>query len=153
VGLNEGAIVDVTVSSVEDFGLLVKFEDKEGVVLVTNLYWDCEGAQKRMLEEFKSGQQIRVKILVITPKQFSGSIKHVHPEEDPWKDPSIYSVGTLHSGVVKLIFDFGGALVRLPNGVDMFVGAPKPGVTLKDRVNVVVTSLDAERQKIEADQV
>jgi ribosomal protein S1 len=151
--LHEDAVIEAVVSSVEQFGILVEFEGKGGVILETNVYWDHEDVHRRMLEEFKPGQKIRAKVLVVAPRQFSASIKHLHPERDPWLDPSIYSVGTIHAGIVKLIFDFGGALVRLPNGVDVFVGAPKPGVTLKDRVNVVVTSLDVERQKIEANQV
>lgn len=151
--LQPGAIIDVVVSSVQEFGVLVKFEDKEGVVLVTNIYWDNDGAQKRMLESFKAGQQLRVKVLGVAPEQFWCSIKHLHPEEDPWWDPSIYVVGAVHEGVVTQMFDDVVALVRLPNGAKVAVEGPRPETKLNDPVSVMITRVDVERQKLQGRQI
>lgn len=150
--LREGSIVDVVVASVEQFGLLVEFESHRGVVLVPNIYWDCVGAQERMFEAFKPGQEVRVKVLVVAPEQFSASIKEVHPEDDPWRDPGIYEQGTKHRGIVRLIFDFGGALVKLEDGPDVIVEKLKPQTSLHDPVDVVINAVDVETQRIWGDQ-
>lgn len=151
--LREGSLIEVVVSSVEDFGLLVDFEGDKGVVLVTDIYWDCVGAHQRMVEAFKPGQKLRVKVLVVTPQQFSASIKDVHPENDPWRDPSVYATGTVHRGVVRLIFDFGGALVKLEGGVDVIVEKLKPETGLYDPASVVIKTVDASTQRIWGEQV
>jgi ribosomal protein S1 len=151
--LREGAIVDVVVASVEQYGVRVKLEDKDGVILVTNIYWDNDGAQKRMYESFQPGQKVRVKVLGATPEQFSCSIKHLHPEQDPWWDPAIYAVGAVHDGVVRLIFDNGAAVVGLPNGAKVVVERLKPGAKLNDPVRVMLTHIDVEKQRIEGRQV
>lgn len=151
--LREGSIVEVMVSSVEDFGLFVEFEGNKGVVLVTNLYWDRVEAHRRMVEEFKAGQRLAVKVLAVTPEQFSASIKHVQPEQDPWRDPGIYATGTTHRGVVRLVFDNGAALVHLENGVDVIVEKLKPQTSLRDRVDVVINAMDVDTQRIWGDQV
>jgi ribosomal protein S1 len=39
--LHEEATVEVMVSSVEDYGVLVELDNNKGVILVTNIYWDC----------------------------------------------------------------------------------------------------------------
>jgi ribosomal protein S1 len=147
--LQSGAIIDVVVSSVEEFGVLVKFEDKQGVVSVTNIYWDNDGAQTRMFESFKAGQQLRVKVLGVAPEQFWCSIKHLRPEEGPWCDPSIYVVGAVHEGVVTHMFDDAAALVRLPNGAKIAVEGPRPEIKLNDQVSVMITRADVEKQKLE----
>jgi ribosomal protein S1 len=152
VELHEDSIVEVVVSSVEHFGLLVEFEGNKGVVLVTNIYWDCVGAQERMFEAFKPGQRLLVKVLVVTPEQFSASIKDVHPENDPWRNPGIYAPGTVHHGVVRLIFDFGGALVKLENGVDVIVEKLKPQTNLRSPVEVVIKAVDIETKRVWGDQ-
>lgn len=151
--LHEGAVVDVVVSSVEQFGLLVEFEGKKGLVESPNVYWDGFGAQQRMLASFRPGQQIRVKVLLVMPEQFSCSIKHVYPELDPWWDPGIYAVGAAWEGEVRLIFDFGAAIVILPNGAQVFVPGLKPSTQLNDHVNLMLTGVDAENHKLQGRQV
>lgn len=151
--LREGAIVDVVVASVEHYGVRVRFDDKDGVILVTNIYWDNDGAQKRMYESFQAGQTVRVKVLVVTPEQFSCSIKHLHPERDPWWDPAIYAAGAVHEGVVTLIFDNGAAIVKLPNAAKVVVESLQPGAKLNDSVRLTLTRIDVEKQRIEGRQV
>lgn len=81
--LYEGAIVDVVVTSVRDCGVLVRFGDREGVILIVNLYWSSIDVSKRMYESFRAGQRVRVTVLIDDPRQFSCSIKDLHPEQDP----------------------------------------------------------------------
>jgi ribosomal protein S1 len=121
--------------------------------LVTNIYWDCYEAQRRMFEDFKPGQRVLVKILIVTPNQFSASIKHLNPEKDPWWDPGIYSRGTLHHGIVRLIFDFGAAMVRLENGAEAFVEKLDPETRVNDPVNVVITAVNIESKRIDGQQM
>jgi len=151
--LYEGAIVDVVIMSVEQYGLVVDLDGKKGLVVCPNIYWDLDGAQQRMLAEFQAGQQLRVKILVVTAEQFSCSIKHVHPELDPWWDPTIYVVGAVWEGEVRLIFDFGAALIRLQNSAQVFVASLQAGTKLHDQVSVRITSVDVERQKLAGQQI
>jgi ribosomal protein S1 len=153
VELREGSTIDVVVSSVEHFGLLVEFEGNQGVVLVTDIYWDGVEAQRKMFEEFKSGQKLRVKVLAVTPAQFSASIKDTHSESNPWRDPGIYAPGSLHRGVVRLIFDFRGALVKLENGVDVIVEKLDPQTVLRDRVDVIIETVDIDTHRIWGKQV
>jgi ribosomal protein S1 len=151
--LHEGEVIEVTVSSVEQFGILVEFEGRNGVVLETNVYWDHRDIHKRIAEAYKPGDRISVKVLVVAPRQFSASIKHLNPEEDPWYDPSIYALGSTHHGVVTLIFDFGGALATLDNGAEVFVEKPSQGIASNDSIDVIIRSVDIEKQKIRAEQV
>lgn len=152
-----GAVIDVTISSVEQFGLLVDFEGRRGVILETNIYWEPDGVHRRMREDFRPGQVIRAKILVIAPdkfpEEFSASIKDLHPEHDPWIDPKVYAEGSLHSGTVRFFFDFGGAIVALRSGADVFVRTLRPGTNLNDEVNIVVRAVDPGRRSIEGEQI
>ena len=54
----------------------------------------------------------------------------------------------MHRGVVRLIFDLGGALVKLENGVDVVVEKLKPQTSLRDSVHVVIEAIDVDRQMI-----
>jgi ribosomal protein S1 len=150
--LHEGAIVVVVVTSVRDFGVLVRYGDREGVILMVNIFWDYEDVPKRMYASFEPGQQVRVKVLIDAPRQFSCSIKHLHPEQDPWWDPSIYVVGSVHQAFVKTIFDHGAGLLRLANGALVVVEQIRPGTQLKDEVSVVITAVRVDRQLIDARQ-
>ena len=54
----------------------------------------------------------------------------------------------MHRGVVRLIFDFGAALVKLESGVDVIVEKPSQTTALRGRVDVVIDSVDIERQQL-----
>lgn len=146
--LEPGAIIDVVVASVQEFGVVVKHGGREGVIFVTNIYWDNDGAQKKMFESFQPGQQLPVMVLGDTPEQFWCSIKHLHPEEDPWRDPGAYVAGAVHEGVVTRMFDNVASLVRLSNGAKVAVEGLTPETELNDRVSVVLTRVDVDNQKL-----
>ena len=151
--LHVGAIVDVVVSSVETFGLLVRFQDREGVVLVTNIHWDNDGAQRKMVESLHAGQRLRVKVVGVAPEQFSCSIKHLYPEEDPWWNPDIYIVGSMHEGAVSTVFGGVAAHVRLPSGANVAIDQVKPGTRVGEQIRLKIVSVDVERQRIKGQQI
>ena len=84
--INVNDVLDTEVVNIVDFGIFVKVHDEiDGMVHVSDLNWD-EKVCQTMLENFKKGEKVKVKILEINidKERISLGIKQL--ENDPIQD-------------------------------------------------------------------
>ena len=77
------------------------------------------------------------------------SVRRVHPELNPWADPSVYSVGTQHQGRLFLKDESGWFFV-LPGGASGFCNEIPAGfeAEIGDHVTVEVIECEVESQRL-----
>lgn len=146
--LQKDSVVDVEVTRVSDDGLDVELNGYSGVVRIIDLAWDTHGLLETIYRDFKVGDNIKVKVMAIDGNRFLGSIKDLHPDNNPWNEPSIYQIGNKFKAVVEREVDF-GYFVRLETGAVALMqkkGCKKyhPG----NEVDVLVTNIDSKLQKL-----
>ena len=79
-------IIDTEVVNIVDFGIFVKVHDEiDGMVHVSDLSWDEKKCQN-ILEEFKKGDKVKVKILEINVEKERISLGIKQLESDPLQD-------------------------------------------------------------------
>lgn len=150
-----GDILDVTVVEVQPYGLHVDADGVPGLILIPELSWQRISHPSEIA---CVGDRIRCRVNHVPPDEtddsarFTASIRELSPELNPWRDSSVYSVGTVFSGVVERQMSY-GVFVRHPRDawallhVDDFDSA---AANLKegDVVDVVITNCDVKVQKI-----
>ncbi len=87
---------------------------------------------------------------------FLGSLRKLHPELNPWRDPTIYQVGREFEGTITSIWDW-GLFVRLDTGANAAV-IPLPIHEALDklegqRVRVQIIAVSPALEKIEVEIV
>ncbi len=153
-----GARVTGKVVSITDYGAFVKLEEGlEGLVHVSEMDWAAK--PKHPSKYVNIGDEIEALVLKSgkDERRLSLSLKQLKPS--PWQLVSQnYTSGTLVSGKVKSITDF-GAFVGLPEGVDGLVHISDlswtrhikhPSEVLKkgQEVDAVVLSVDPAKERI-----
>ena len=143
-----GAIVEVVVTRLEPYGAWLDYDGQIGLVRIPDI------SRKRIghpADVLVVGQLVRVKILVApTQNEFSASLRAVHPEDDPWYDPSRFAVGTEFVGRVVRVLEY-GCFVELRPEVwgslrrERWVTPPSEG----DAMRVRVESVDVAARKVE----
>ncbi len=153
--LQEGMVLDGTVTSIQPYGCFVDLGGLEGMVHVSELSWN-RGV--KVEEIVKVGAKVKVKVLSYEEPsegrkrpRIALSIKQATKE--PWEDfvgnPE-FAVGTKHTGKVVRLVDF-GAFVQLLPGVEGLahisqLGADHrvehPSEVVKEGQEVEVTILD-----------
>ena len=152
-----GEVVRARVTRTEVYGLYLSCQEHEILVLIPDVAWvpvvhDCR-------DFARIGDDLDVKIVGINDQAgiIKGSIKEVHPEDDPWREPTIFSPGTTWDGTVTHRISGGrgegglvGYMVRLRPGVSGLLRAGEVGEDLAvgDRVGVRVAEVDEPSQKI-----
>jgi len=159
--LQEGAVLSGRVSSLKPFGAFIDLGGIEGMVHVSELAF---GRVEHPQELLTLGQQVEVMVLGIEqtdnprqPERIALSIRAL--EQDPWLDAvTDYPVGSQVEGVVSRLQPF-GAFVELAPGVDGLVhiselgagrriGHPQEVVSVGDRVQARVLSVDTDKHRI-----
>ena len=110
-----GDTIDGTVTGVVDFGVFVRFGDKEdleGLVHISELAWKRIDHPRDIV---KVGDKIKVKIIAIDGARISLSLKSL--QEDPWmKSAKKYSIGQEVDGQITKVTPF-GAFVQLDSDI------------------------------------
>jgi len=124
-----GEMVQVTIQKITDYGFFASAGEQQVLILLHEMSW----GNIRNTHDFGSvGEELDVLLIGKTKEHHLGSIKQLYPEDNPWKDPSIYAVGSIFYGVVESNTDYGSfvtinrfarALVHLDDGG----GDLKPG--------------------------
>ncbi len=116
----EGTILEGTIKNITEFGLFIGIEDGiDGLIHVSDISWTKKIRHPEEL--YKTSNTVQAKVLTVDKEneKFTLGIKQL--SEDPWAQvPDRYPVGSLVSGVVTNITDF-GLFVEVEEGIEGLV--------------------------------
>ncbi len=103
--LSVGAIVEVVVTRLEAYGAWIDCDGQTGLISISEVSWSRISHPGDVLVV---GQHLPVNILVVsTGEPFSASIRSMHPEDDPWYEPSRFTIGAEFVGRVVRVLEYG----------------------------------------------
>lgn len=148
-----GDVLEGTVKNVTDFGAFIDLGGADGLLHISEMSW---GRVENPKKVFKIGDVAKVFIKDINDRKIALSMKF--EDENPWKDAAEkYAVGTIITGVVARMTDF-GAFVELAPGVDALLHVSqisrehvdKPADVLKigQEIEAKIVDFNEEEKKI-----
>lgn len=150
-----GDVLTGTVVNVQNFGLFVDVDGTLGLILIPELSWDRISHPSEIAN---LGDQIECKVIRLVPDaiqgqpEFTASVREVHPEFNPWRDSSVYEIGSVFRGTIVRIMSYGiffshpcGAWALLHN--EDF-DADQMSLGIGDSIDLVIAQVDVEQQKI-----
>jgi len=147
--LTKGEIVKGRVHRVETFGIYLEYQKYNLFVRIIDVSWEPRESIG-LLESTKIGDEITVKILEFIKEYntYLASIKEVHPEKNPWKEP-LYNKGKVFSGTIDIVAEY-GCMVILETGARGLIYKEDLSTSLKENeaVQVSILEADVERQRI-----
>jgi ribosomal protein S1 len=156
--LRPGDVVRAKVQRVEVFGIFCEHGDNEILVLIPETSWiPCIASCEQFAEV---GDELEIKITIVhhdeERKQIAGSIRGIHPENDPWDGKWRLSIGdTFEATVVRWVKKAdrcrgsGGYLLALRPGAFVMLCGQEPGkFSCGDKCVVVITSVDHRRRHV-----
>ncbi len=154
--LEEGSIIKGCVKNITDYGLFIDLGGIDGLLHVTDMTW---GRLTHPSDMFNIGDELEVLILKFDQESEKVSLGLKQKNTNPWKAAAEkYAQGTRVKGKVVSLIDY-GAFVEIEPGVEGLVHVSEMSWTRKvrrpasmfainDQVEVVVKSIDVERQRI-----
>ncbi len=151
-----GALVEGQVTKITDFGAFVELEEGvEGLIHVSELSWQRVVHTQEMLQE---GQPVRAMVLKVDAEERRISLSLKALERDPWEEfLEQYSVGSLVSGTVTQIKDF-GAFVRITQAVEGLIhvseiseeriGSPGDVLRLEEEVTAKIIGINEAKRQV-----
>lgn len=157
----EGAVLDGTVVSIQDFGAFVELgPGVQGLLHVSEISHARVAHPKDTLT---AGQPITVKVIKVDPKKGKISLSRKPLEADPWSDVTArFKPGQVLEAKVVRVAEF-GAFVEMAPGVDGLLHAtemaplrtsgggpirPQDLAKAGDEMKVAVLKVDAEKRRI-----
>ena len=149
--ISVGDIIAGTVAACESFGAFITHDGVRYFVPLHELSW---GRISHSSDVLAVGQ--RCEIIVDRPDDTPpggplASVRRVNPEQNPWFEPSLYSVGTKFSGPVTVRRVY-GLFVAHPGGVEGLLHSDDipHGYTpdIGDVIAVAITECDIKAQQI-----
>ncbi|MCF7840312.1 MAG: 30S ribosomal protein S1 [Candidatus Marinimicrobia bacterium] len=153
-----GSAIKGKVVSITNYGIFVELEEGvEGLVHISEISWTQH--IKHPSEIYSVGDEIETVVLSIAPedRKVSLGVKQLKP--DPWTlIEDTYIVGTLHTGTVKNLTQF-GAFVELEEGIEGLIHIsdlswtrkvrhPKEVLKRGDEVEVRILDIAQDQRKI-----
>jgi len=153
--LDEGDVVEGTVTGLRDFGAFVNLGGADGLIHVSELAWHRVDHPRDILEE---GDKIDVYILNLDRKTNRIALSRKRLLPDPWdKAPQTYHEGQLVEGIVTNVVDF-GAFVALNDGLEGLLHLSEMGdgslkepysyVKKGDNLTLRISHLEPERRRV-----
>ncbi len=154
--LEEGAVVDGTVTNITDYGLFVDVGGIDGLVHVTNMSWGKVGHPSEM---YQIGENITVKILNFDKEKQRVSLGVKQVTRDPWSmAEEKYPVGSKIKGSIAGLKKY-GAFVEVEEGIQGLVHIsemswtrkirhPSDILSMGDMVEALVLNLDVAKNRI-----
>jgi len=151
-----GDVIDGTVQRLMNFGAFVELiPDVEALLPLSELDWEPVKHPGQIL---KKGQTLPVKIIEFQPEEQRIVVSRKAILPDPWFEiKSKYPVGSIHTGKVVRIVDF-GVFVELEKGWDGLVhiseisekriSSPSDLIKEEQEVKVKIIKLDNQERKI-----
>ncbi len=153
--LNEGDIIEGTVTGLRDFGAFVNIGGADGLIHVSELAWHRVDHPRDILS---IGDTINVFILDLDYDTQRIALSRKRLLTDPWDDArQHYHEGQLTEGVVTNVVDF-GAFVALDDGLEGLLHLSEMGdgslkepysyVQKGDRLTLRISHLEPERRRV-----
>ena len=81
---------------------------------------------------------------------FAASVRLLHPEGNPWYDPSVYQVGEVFTGRLEEVHPF-GCVVRHPRGADarLLVDGVRLGYEVGQRIRVKIVGVNPQKRSLD----
>ncbi|MHB8232522.1 MAG: 30S ribosomal protein S1 [bacterium] len=150
-----GKIVEGTVKNIYEFGVSVELEENlEGYVKQNDFSWTKR--TKHPHELFKQGEKIKAIVLSIDEEKQRIYLGIKQLTESPWSNiKDKYSVGTVISGTVSNITEF-GIFVQLEEGIEGLIHNSKipenfikeNNISAGSQINAEIIMLDTNEQKV-----
>ena len=145
-----GDIMIATVIDVQRYGIWLQREGQRGLLMIIDLTWEDRPVSPTEFAQVGDELEILVKRLPgLEDCHFIASLKDLHPEQNPWRDPSPFAPGTHFNATVTSIASY-GYFVRHPNGAKGLIhnsNVDRP-LSLGDELEVEVESYDPELYKL-----
>jgi len=153
--LEEGQVLDGTVTSVTTFGVFVDVGTADGLVHRSEITWD-KGIEPSTLH--RAGESVRVLVTGVDRERGRISLSIKRLEEDPWvQAPHELAVGTDVDATITRVMPY-GAFARVTTGIEGLIhiseiaprriASPAEVVHLGDLVRVRVVAIDPERRRL-----
>ncbi len=153
--LEEGNIVQGTVSNLVDFGAFVDLEGIDGLIHISELSWNHVDHPSEVVEV---GEEVEVKVLEVDKDRERISLGLKQTRKDPWQEiVEQVEIGGNISGRVTKLVSF-GAFVEVAEGVeglihiselaDHHVETPDEVVRSGDEVEARIIDVDAKRRRL-----
>jgi len=153
--LQEGDIVEGTVSNLVDFGAFVDLEGIDGLIHISELSWNHVDHPGEVVEV---GEKVKVKVLEVDRERERISLGLKQTRKDPWQEiVERVSVGEQIQGRVTKLVSF-GAFVEVAEGVEGLihiselaehhVETPDEIIRSGDEVDARIIDVDARRRRL-----
>ena len=153
--LQEGDVVEGTVSNLVDFGAFVDLEGIDGLIHISELSWNHVDHPSEVVEV---GEKVKVKVLEVDRERERISLGLKQTRKDPWQEiVERVSVGEQIPGRVTKLVSF-GAFVEVSEGVEGLihiselaehhVETPDEIVRSGDEVDARIIDVDARRRRL-----
>ena len=147
--LEKSQTIIATVSRIESYGIYLDYKNIPIFVRLPDVTWEAGPLETD--KHCKLGSKTEAKITSVLDKEhfgclYLGSIKDVHPENNPWLNAERYYVGARFSAEVIGIAAY-GTLVKLSTGAGGLIRELSVG-ELKSRINVEIIDADVDRRRL-----
>ncbi len=153
--LQEGDVVEGTVSNLVDFGAFVDLEGIDGLIHISELSWNHVDHPSEVVEV---GEDVKVKVLEVDRDRERISLGLKQTRKDPWQEVvESVEVGAQIQGRVTKLVSF-GAFVEVAEGVEGLihiselaehhVETPDEIVRSGDEVDARIIDVDARRRRL-----
>lgn len=97
--MNVGERIVAQVLDIKDNGIFVRHEGLVGIITIVELTWD-ERTPPNPSDFANPKDTLELLVMSANSTGFHGSLKRLHPEDDPWKHPALKDGGRfLHLSV------------------------------------------------------
>jgi small subunit ribosomal protein S1 len=153
--LEEGMVVQGTVSNLVDFGAFVDLDGIDGLIHISELSWNHVDHPSEVVEV---GEEVEVKVLEVDRERERISLGLKQTRKDPWQEiVEQVKVGETIKGRVTKLVSF-GAFVEVAEGVEGLihiselaehhVETPDEIVRSGDEVEARIIDVDARRRRL-----
>ena len=158
--LDVGSVVKGKIVNVADYGAFLELTPGvEGLIHVSEMSWSQH--LRNPSDFMKNGDDMEAVVLSIDRNEKKMSLGVKQLTKDPWSDNKLlkkYSIGTIHSGKVRNLTNF-GLFLELEEGIDGLVHVsdlsddkkikhPSEFIKLGENLDVVVMEQDLENRRL-----
>ncbi len=147
MAVKEGDTIVVEVTQIEHYGIRIEDKGERGLVNITDMTW---GRIHHPSDMVSVGDVVEVKVVHLNPNGgFRASLKHAHPELNPWNRESSVAVGDTFVGPIADIRPYGCFVEITPILQGLILrSAWWSEYTVGQIISVKVISVDAVSQKV-----